>query len=343
MGVGNAAPYMGYQSAIGVAKETTLGTAVTATCWLEFLSESLKFEREEIKIPAINSTRDYTKRVQGKDTVSGSIEFYLNPAEDACINIIKQAMGGTATNAAAVSTGAYGHTLRCGDMENNKGTSTASDMKGLSFMVRKGSTDTWFYTGCRVDSLSFKGEIGQPVVVTADIIGTGMSITATIGALTLTTIAPALFSGVRIYTGVSMGSASTEEFFTSFELTIKNNLDGDCRALGSRAVAQIPPAMREVSLKLGTRYDTLTSYNRFLGATMVAIKLDIDSGVTVGATNTFTYKATINIPKAYYNSVNTEVGGPGVLSFDVDATALYGSSAGTSIIMSVTNATANYT
>ena len=343
MGVGNSAPYMGYQSAIGIAKETTLGTAVTATCWLEFLSESMKFEREEIKVPAINSTRDYTKRLRGNDTVSGSVEFYLNVAEDACINIMKQAFGGTATNATLVSTGAYGHTLRCGDMENNKGTSTASDMKGLSMMIRKGSTDTWFYTGCRVDTLTIKGEIGQPVVVTADIVGVGMSITATIGALTLATQNPCMFSGVRVYTGVSMGSASTEEFFTSFEFSIKNNISGDCRALGSRSVVQLPPAMREVSIKLGTRYDTLTSYNRFLDATAVAIKIDMDSGVSIGATNTFTYKATLNIPKCYYNSVNTEVGGPDMLTFEVEATALYGSSAGASVVMSITNGTANYT
>ena len=109
---------LGYDSCIGIAEETTFGAKVDSFSYIEFNTESLKRNREERKLESINKSRDFIKRIQLNETIEGSLEVDLNPAADAAVYLMKQAMGGTVSSA-VVTAGAlqYLHTLNGGNME----------------------------------------------------------------------------------------------------------------------------------------------------------------------------------------------------------------------------------
>lgn len=345
MAVGGGTAQLGYQSALSVAEETTFGTYVTGTAFVEFNSESFKVTREEKKLESINTSRSFTKRVIMNETISGTLECDLQVGNDAIVYLIKQGMGGTASNA-TVSATEFVHTLYGGDMESNQGTSTASDVKSVSIGIRKGDdglTNTWQLAGNRVSQFTIAGEIGEPIKFSAELVGKTASITTSIGAITYSDVVPLIFTGVKIDTGVTISAATTEEIFTSFELTVNNNIDSDQRELGSRNVTILPPGKREVSLKLTQRFDTLTAYNRFISATKTAFEITCDSDVTTGATaGDTTYSCIINIPAGFLNSAMPEVGGNDVLTHEFDVGIIQDTTASYDVQIDIRNATANY-
>lgn len=341
MAVGNNVPYMGWEAILGIAKETTFGTFVTSTCFLEFNSESLQHTIEEIKVEAINSTRDFTKRLLGNASVEGSIDAPFNLGSDACLNLLKIAMGGTVTSVAG-SSSSYTHTFYAGNIEDNKGSAGASDMKSLSIAVRPGNSasSTWNFYGCRVNSMTLKAEAGSPVVMTVDIMGKGASTSATIPAASFSTINPCNFVGISFQTGVTI-SAVSAEYIKSLELSINNNISADHRVLGSREVAKLPPSMRAISLKVSQIYDTTTAYDRFTGATITAISIEFDSDIPLGSSSG-TYKATFNLPCCYLNSNTPQVGDAGMISQDLEYTCMYKTDPGYAVRATVINLTASY-
>ena len=89
---------LGFDSAIGLAEETTYGTAVTtAAQFIKFTSESMKENVTEVLIPTINTQRSYIDRFLANVEVGGSIEFPFHPIDG--IKFLKHAMGGTITAA----------------------------------------------------------------------------------------------------------------------------------------------------------------------------------------------------------------------------------------------------
>jgi hypothetical protein len=340
MTIGNNAPYMGYDSLVGIGKETTFGTFVTATCHLEFTSESIKHTMEEIKIEALNGTRDFKKRLLGNTTVGGSLEAPFNIASDACIWLFRSALGGTSTVVAG-SSSTYVHTMNVGDLENTGATSTSTKITSLSVSVRPGASGskTWNFYGCRVNSFTLKGETGSPVAMTAEIMGKGCSLSSTLPAASFTDVTPVNFVGVTVKTGDSIGNVSAE-YFGSFELSINNNINGDMRVLGSREVFALPAVMRDVTVKLTQIYDTATAYDRFVGATQVAIQILLDSLVNIATATS--YSCIIDLPRCYLNSNNPSVSEAGPVKNELEFRAMWDSATGYCMKATVTNKTASY-
>lgn len=341
MGVGNGTPYLGYDSYVGVAEETVFGTQVTATAFAEFNSEGFKKEIEEIKLAAINNTRDYTKRLIGKNTISGSLELPLNVASDAIMLLMKQAMGGTCAST-SLAAGCVSHVLNTGDMENNKATSTASDHKSLSIAVRKGGMGStqFTYKGMRVNTMTIKGEVGSPLVATFELMGKDSTQTADSLTSSFTTVLPLNYNQVVIQTAATTTTFTTE-YFSAFELVISNNL-AEQRALGSHLVHAIPPIKRDVTLKLTQQFDTLTAYNRFIQNTETMIQIVIDSGITTAAAGSTTYSMKINLPACYFNNVNPVVGGSDVITQEINLSAIRNTTTSYSALITVVNGTASY-
>jgi hypothetical protein len=338
MSVGNTIPFNGYEAILGIGKETTFGTFITATAFLEFNSESLKYTKEEIKLESINGMRDYTRRMFGNTTVDGSIEAPLNLASDACVFLLKAGMGGTATAAAGSGTSKI-HTLSQGTMDDD------STMRSLSLSVRpgNGSASTWSFYGCRVNQLTLKSEVGTPVIMNVDILGKGCSISATMPAASYSIINPLTFQNVAMSVGTTIGAATTtsQEYVKSFELTLNNNLYGDHRCLGSAEVVGIPAGKRDITLKVTQAFDTTTAFERYTTATLTAIKLTMDSGIAYG-TSIGTYKMEVFLPRCYLNPFTPAVGGNDPVFQELEYRCMYSTEATYAIKMTVQNLTASY-
>lgn len=348
MAIGNNVPAMGYESVVGIAKEIAFGTFVTSTTFLEFNTESLKHNIEMIKVETINGTRDLKRIMQGNTVVDGSLEFPFNPASDAVINIFKQAFGGTLSSAAASGTTSYTHTLNTGNMEDNK--VSGDEMVSLSIAVRPGATTgaitapkTWCFFGCRVNSLSIKAEAGSPVMITAEIIGKGCSLSSTMPAASFADINPVNFTGITYQTGATL-TALSAEYIKSFELTLNNNINTDHRVLGSREVVQLPPVARDITLKITQVFDTTTAYDTFLANTATAIQIVMNAEQMEGASASSKYTCTVSLPKCYLAGFTPAVKDKGPIIQDLEYTCIYSgaTAAAFSAQMTIKNRTASY-
>ncbi len=226
----------GWASLLGVAEEAAgaLGTFVTVPAgqFLPFRSHSLNLNRSKDAVEEINGTRDALMVFQGAEQVEGTIEFNLTTAENSVMLLIKHAMGGTVSTAISPTNTAYAHTFFAGDMANNASTVTATNKPGLSFYAKYGETLTGAiaYYGCRVTQLTIKGELGQPIQCTAEIIGMGASLTTlNHPTATFSSQIPLLFNHITISEADNIGSitSGTTVKFQSFELVLNNNVQSD--------------------------------------------------------------------------------------------------------------------
>lgn len=341
MAVGNSStPYLGYGSYLAVAEETTYATHITGTAFVEFRSESLKMEEEEILLESINTSRDFTRRLKGNITVAGSVEIDANVAEDAFMLMIKQAMGGTVSSSTLTASGSYAHTFYTGDMESNDGSIASEDIKGLTFQVRRGSLNQWSYNGMRINTMSIKGEVGAPITASFEMMGSKSSVTADSITASFSSINPLNFTGVTFNTGITI-SAVTAEYITGFELTLSNNLV-EQRNLGSANIHALPPTRRDVKLTLSQQFDTLTAYNRYIQNTKTAIQLLMDTGVTIGGAGTSTYSMHINLPCCYFNNVSPEVSSMEPIPMELAVSVIRDTTTSYSIQIQGNNATEGY-
>lgn len=349
-GLGGGKAQLGFHSWIGVGEEATYGTLTageTVSSYMEFYTESLKTNIESIFLESINMSRDSMRFLQGNEAVGGSVECDLNVDEDAQCLIIKQAMGGTCSSVSATATQVT-HTFALGDMENNDGSVSASDVKALTFTVKKGAATTsmFHFWGCRINTLTFSGEVGSPVKMSAEIIGKIETATAESHTVTFTDARVMHFTGISISTGNQISSLSTTACI-GFEVVLNNNLQADnsSRELGNRNLRVCPPSTREVTCKLTMRYDTTTAYDFYKEGTATAIQIEMTSLDTAGSTagNT-TYSMIIKLPYCFLESNPLpEIGEKGIITQELEFRCLKANTtSGYSIGITAINDTAGY-
>src|SRR5689334_15883903 len=164
-------------SYLGIGRETTLGTGVTASAGLDFISASLVSTQEGKILEQVERSRQYSKRILMGKKIEGEIEYYFRPDDAASTFILQNAMGGTITSATAtgetVGGAAMTHTFVLGQME--------SGYSSLTIGMRKGPSSggkVFQYNGCRVNELTFKAELDEALKCNASVIG----IDATVGS-----------------------------------------------------------------------------------------------------------------------------------------------------------------
>ena len=321
MGIGDNAE-LGLRSTLSTMTETTYGTPETtgvATNFVEFKSCSLTQKFEKTKATGINTTRSYTRMFKLNQTVDGTVELDLHPEDG--ISFFIHALGGALTVSVG-SAGVFTHTIAVGNDLLPQGAATQTS---LTIDNRKGPTRSMRYVGCRVNSMTIKGEIGQPITASYDIVGKS----ATIGAsaadtvVGFSTVRPFLFTdGAFRYAGTAASITSTAtESIIGFELNLNNNLisDDTTRAIGSDSIAVLPAGMRDVSLKLTMRNDTTAVYDRFLAHTQGAVEINLDGPSVSSDIN---HSLTLTMGKVFYGNGDIEVSGADVLVVEPEIMAL---------------------
>lgn len=249
---------------------------------------------------------------------------------------------GTVTSAQVNTSAAYNHTFTAGDM-------SGITQKGLTFEIRPSddTTTAWIFTGCRVNTFKLSAAINEPVKAEVGFIGKD----ATTGAFATTTVT---YNEAKtfLFQHATFKVDSTLENIIGFELEINNNLisDTNARSLGSQTLDVLPPARRDISLKLTQRFDTTTVWDRFKNNSTAAIQLIFDTNQTVGAgvagqASPTTYSMYIDLKKVYYNTGGLpELSEVGILTHEVEVGVIGDTPApnATDIIFSVTNSATSY-
>jgi len=332
---------LGFNSRIGFGQETTWGTLVTATSFMEFRSETLKLEKVNEKIESLGTGRAIARRVQKEVNLEGTFLYDLHPVDG--IALIKHALMGSVTSALAGTTDAYNHTFTTGDI-------SGIAQKGLTFEVQpdQNTTTCFIHYGLRVNSFKISASIGEPVKTEISFIGKD----STTGTFATTTVAyspvrPFLFQDGTFAYGATIGVATSESII-AFEMMVENNLINDetARSIGNTSLTILPPGRRMVTLNITQRFDTTSAWDRFTQNTQGAIRLTFDTGQTIGSTDSpgTTYSMIIDFPTVFYNSAIPEITEAGILTHDVEITALADTitGSGTDILMTVVNSTSSY-
>jgi len=297
MSIGDEAK-VGLQSYVALGKESTFGTYASATSAIEAISCSFRTDISSVKLDTFGPNRGFMKRVQTDKVVGGTLEKYAHANEDVLLWAV--ALGGSFTFTSVTSAGLF--SLTAGNFD----TAPAS----LSFNVRKGDTHTWRYSGGRINNLTVAATVGEPVRLTAEFMfkdSTQQSDNIA-SSLSISSAAPFIYTdGVFRYANTEANAATTtsEERIQSFELSINNNLEAG-RELGSDVLRVLPAKRREISFTITQRFDTTTSYTRFIQATQGAVELKFTGDAITAEHN---YEMTIRLPKVFLNSPDPELGG----------------------------------
>jgi len=338
-------------SYLAVGRETTLGTFVTGTAGLPFISHSLKTEQEAKALESIQTSRTFSKFIRMGKNVSGDIEYYFRPKANADNFLLQNAFGGnTVTSATATGETASGlaftHTYVTGSMD--------SSYTSLSIQARKGdsaSGQKFEYSGMRVNEFSFTGELDEALKCSASLIGLDSSIVTSDIASTIVfeTAACLGFESGRVSVELTFASLTSTSLWhvQSFELGLTNSLKADAasRRIGSDLLAVLPPGIQGYTFTTTLRFYTSTAFNAQNLSTQYSAEIEY-LGDTM-TTSVIREGIKIQMPKLQIiSSGDPEIGGPDeLIQQEVTFLVLRDDSSATGYAMRtlVTNDTASYT
>jgi len=268
----------GIDSQLGFAAETTYGAYETVDHFLEYTSESLKFERERIESKGIRTGRRVLHRwTPGIQRVTGNINFEFGPQGSGLL--LEHMFGGLATTGVSDP---YTHTFTPGTLDD----------KSLTIQIGRpdigGTVRPFSYYGCVITDFEFSAAINEYLMLDLSVYGAHE---ATSDALE-TASYPAGYSPFVFTQGV-IAIASSEYLVTSANLAGKNSQKVDRHFMQGtnpeRPNIALESGMREFTGQLTSDFIDLTAYNRFKNGAEAALTLTF----TQSATRTLTF--TMNV------------------------------------------------
>jgi hypothetical protein len=313
---------LGAFSYFGLGRETTVGTYNTCPSSLDFLSTSLKTQKDSKILEQIERSRTYSKRLQLGKTVGGDVGFYLAPLETAQSYIFQNAFGGTATVSTATSETTNGLGFQTVFSTGNMDQSAQS----LCLNVRKGPVTSgriWEYSGIRVDTLGISAQLDEPVMVNVGFVGMDSSQTTNDleSVYTATANECLSFVNARISVEGTFASLTSTSFWhvQSFDFSLSNNLKSgnESRRIGSDTLNILPPGIQSYELSCQMLFNTTTAYDAMIAGTEYGLELEM-LGSTM-ATSTIRQGLLLEFQKvAIKDAGDPEISGPdGLLTANV--------------------------
>lgn len=331
-------------SYVSIGRETTLGTRVTATAGLDFLSMSLKTMQESKTLEQVERRRTMSKSIRLGKKIEGGLEFYFFPENTACGWLMQNAFGGTVTSAtttsqAAETTGGTGfdHVFEIGNMDQAN--------KSLTVSTRVGPSATgkvFEYVGCRVNEFSISAELDDAVKVSTNLIGMDSSSGAADleSNLTITAIAPLSFENGRFSAETTFASLTSTSFWhvQAINFALNNNLkaDNESRRIGSDILTNLPVGVANFTLSVTMRFDTTTAYDAMINDTSYACEFEFFGDTISGSVAR--EGLTMAFPKVKIVDAGVpEIGGPdGILTSEVTFQVLRDDSSATGYAVQAT-------
>lgn len=283
---------------LGFAEESTYGTYVPATKFIEITEESIECERSIISRPSLR-TPSVTSVVQGKTSVSGSFKCQLG--YEGFDRLIKHTLGGTPTT---TGTGPYTHSY----------TPTSALPTGLSFHLNRsaasvGTGSAFKFMGCQIQSMTISIAPEEEAMVEFSILGREFG-NLNVETPTFPTLELLDWTGFSAFLG---GNFDDYIKLRSFEITIDNSLADDRYNLGSGLrVGLGRNGPRKISGKFVTEFDSMNLFDEFRNQTTTNAGISGDFIFGNGKTGTDERRLSI-FPYLYFESVSMPVKDAGVI------------------------------
>lgn len=297
---------------LGVAAESTFGTAVNPSTRFEVLSENIKLKQDFIESKALKGSRRYLSdngHIAAKSSVEGDIEIEI-PSKGAGF-WFKQLMGTSSSALVSGATTRYKHTF-----------TASSDLDSTSFTAEIQRTDVtgtahrFVYAGCGITDLELACKVGEIATMKMGVYGKSETVTAAAAqTATYPASTPLVFSGAAITVG------ATSVAVTDFSLKMENGRKKDRYFLGDKTPNKMIEAdLRSAEGKLGVEWTGLTQYNRFVNHTTSAAlvaKFETQAGIE-GSNKGYVQ---VTIPAVVFTG-ETPVGGGDIIDQSIDFKAL---------------------
>jgi hypothetical protein len=277
--------YSTFGSFIGLGKETTYGTAVAASSFLELMEggDGLTFKGGQIAKPTLR-TASTMRTVKAKKSVEGTLKFPFSfgSAE----SILRYGLGSVVTSPLSGSNKSHAFSL-INSLPNT----------GLTFRVNRGEASSLLtaesiYSGCKINKIGFSLQPEGQLECSVDILGQDEAF----GAASTPTYTTTPYITWDLLTTKTI--AGTDVAIQSLELNIENNLDADTYKLGSLLRQEMGrSANRKISGSFELEFTSVAHYNYFKNYTANAIVLEFDGGVITGADH---YLLNISMPNVIW-------------------------------------------
>lgn len=313
---------LGVYAHVGIAKETTFGTPVTASDYLQIVSESISHNIEEVVREAIRGIADEPASLEGLTTITGDIVVEVQPQTIGYL--LRSALG------APVSTGAatqYKHVFT--PVQSDFATKCA--LPPYTLEVHRDLDQAFQFSGCAVNSLQFSWGVDQKILrCTASILGKSITLIAKTSP-TFEAANPFTWEQATYKTGAPLAAIDT---LTAIQITINNNLEAVATLNNTKEISRIRRnGYRTVELQLTYEVEDLTEYNRFKAQSENAFEFDFISEDN---------KIKFGLPKVRYTSFPLAVSGSGRLTVAVAGKAKYDTATSKAIGIELTNSKVSY-
>ncbi len=279
-------PALGYNCHLGIAEESTYGTATDPTCFIPVYNESISVKRGWVKRKGARARRGSPKPCPGSITVSGSLGSFEVDADN--IGILLKCGLGDVSSAQLGATIAYKHTFKLG-----------SPLIPFTIEANR-ETQCVQISGCKINSMKFSNNIDQILECSVDIIGKTEAAHAETSP-SYSTAMPFNFLDLGA-AGVQIGG-SANAYVKSFELNVANNLDGNYRTTAEGAtIMDLPDGRCEVTGSVTLVFETDEERQRFWGGAAM-----VENPASVAMDFTFTTAEEIG-STGYYNTIKFIIG-----------------------------------
>lgn len=291
----------GYNSWLGFGTESTYGTPVTRTKFLEINSETLAAEDDVVDGNSTFSlTKDKDNFTQGRKPVGGGIEFDVR--QQGAETLFKYALG-THSYTAVGTDASYG-TSHVFGMADTLPT-------GMTFEVNR-DVCSFVYEGCKINELTVNGDNEGILTASATIIAENEG-TATASTPTFSTSSYYKFSQCVLQVASGTRNART------FSVTLNNNLTDDRFHLGSRYIKEPQRAGRpEVTGEIEMEFDGTADWTTFNSAGTAAFEAKYTGDQIIGTVyNTLT----LSCPYIRFTKATPNVSDSGMITVTMPFTA----------------------
>jgi hypothetical protein len=303
---------------IGFAKESSGGTAVAASRYIEALSENMQLDISRFDFKNIHGAFYEPDDMAGIQQVKGSLVFAAHPVEFGYF--LAGAMG--VQTSSVVASGALWttqHTMRTTDWD------ASFAQQPFSFEIFRDVGSSQQYTGCCISQLQMEVKPNQDLRVTANLMGRdSTNIAATTPTFTSSPAQPFAFDTCSV---AIAGTGS--ELIEDFTITVNNQLEaiGSLRnAKSIRAIRRNGPQQIRVSGQMA--FENITEYNNFINQT--------EQAFTLSFTRASSFGLTVALPRVVYTTYPLQMQGRGRIQVGFDGIARYHVGSQTAIKVSLT-------
>lgn len=315
---------MGAAGFLGLAKETSWGTAVGATDYVELLSESMALTIDRFEIKNIAAIYTEPDDMSGLRRIEGNIEF---PAFPKPLGHCLRGVFGNPSSITSLGSSLYNNVFKTPTADFGTGQPVAP----YTFEVFRDVTSSFQYAGVVMNTFQLSVQPNQELRCSVGVIGKSTSVVnKTSPTFVSSPVEPFSFDTCSI----SIAGAATA-LIESFTLNVDGQIQGVPALNATTAVAKIRRSGPQlVSISGMMDFADLTEYSNFLNQTEQAFVLNFTKA------NSFSLK--ISLPRVVYTAFPVAMGGRERVTVSFTGKARYHTGSATAVEFALTTTTSNF-